>query len=159
MEAGGQTRRAGIDLSVRYELVKNWFADADLSFASPRAIGVPKAEHFLPLAPRFTSVGGITYRKEQGFNGSLRYRMMANRPANEDYSVTARGYFVADAAINYTKPKWEAGLSVQNIFNTQWKETQFDTESRLQQEPEPVSEIHFTPGTPFFARLSYTRYF
>ncbi|MER3499535.1 MAG: hypothetical protein C4308_13365, partial [Chitinophagaceae bacterium] len=50
-------------------------------------------------------------------------------------------------------------LAIQNVLNTKWKETQFDTESRLQNEPAPVSEIHFTPGTPFFARASFTVFF
>jgi TonB-dependent Receptor Plug Domain len=159
VEASGRSKRIGLDASLRYEVAKNLFADVDLSFANPRAIDVPKAESYLPLAPRFTSVGGLTYRKEQGINGSLRYRYMANRPANEDYSVTANGYFIVDAAINYSKKKWEAGISIQNILNTKWKETQFDTESKLQNESEPVSEIHFTPGTPFFARASITFFF
>ena len=159
VEAGGQTRRIGFDFSARYEVAKNFFADMDISLANPRAIGVAKADSYLPLAPRFTSVGGLTYRKEKGWNGTLRYRFMDNRPANEDNSVVAKGYFVVDAAINYTKKNWEAGLSIQNLLNTKWKETQFDTESKLQTEPAPVSEIHFTPGTPFFARLSFTVYF
>lgn len=84
---------------------------------------------------------------------------MDDRPANEDNSVIAEGYFVVDAAINYTSKKWEAGLAIQNLFNTKWKETQFDTESRLAMEPAPVSEIHFTPGTPFFARVSLAVFF
>lgn len=159
VEAGGQTRRIGFDFSARYEVAKNLFADMDISLANPRALGVAKADSYLPLAPRFTSVGGLTYRKEKGWNGSLRYRFMDNRPANEDNSVVAKGYFVVDAAINYSKKNWEAGLSIQNLLNTKWKETQFDTESKLQTEPAPVSEIHFTPGTPFFARLSFTVYF
>jgi hypothetical protein len=159
VEAGGQTRRMGADLSIRYQVLRHLFADADISIANPRAIGVEKENSYLPLAPRFTSVGGLTYRKENGWNGSLRYRYMADRPANEDNSVIAKGYFIADGAINYTKPKWEAGLSIQNLFNARWKETQFDTESRLQNEPDPVSEIHFTPGTPFFARLSFSYFF
>jgi hypothetical protein len=159
VEAGGQTRRIGFDFSARYEVAKNLFADMDISLANPRAIGVAKVDSYLPLAPRFTCVGGLTYRKEKGWNGSLRYRFMDNRPANEDNSVVAKGYFVVDAAINYTKKNWEAGLSIQNLLNSKWKETQFDTESKLQTEPAPVSEIHFTPGTPFFARLSFTVYF
>ncbi|MBS1758825.1 MAG: TonB-dependent receptor plug domain-containing protein [Bacteroidetes bacterium] len=159
VEAGGQTRRIGFDFSARYEVAKNLFADVDVSLANPRALGVDKADSYLPLAPRFTSVGGLTYRKEQGWNGSLRYRFMDNRPANEDNSVIAKGYFIVDAAINYTKKKWEAGLSIQNLLNTKWKETQFYTESQLKTETAPVSEIHFTPGTPFFARLSFTVFF
>lgn len=158
VEAGGQTQRFGLDISTRYEIIKNLYADLDLSIANPRAIGVATEESYLPLAPRFTSVGGITYRKQKGWNGSLRYRYMANRPANEDNSVVAKGYFVVDGAINYTTKKWEAGLSIQNLFNTKWKETQFDTESQLQNENTPISEIHFTPGTPFFARLNFTIY-
>lgn len=159
VEPGGQTRRYGVDLSVRYQVTKNLYADVDVSLANPRAIGVGKADSYLPLAPRFSSVGGLTYRKQYGLNGSFRYRWMGDRPANEDNSVVAKGYFVMDAAINYTKKKWEAGIAVQNLFNVKWKETQFDTESRLQNEPAPVSEIHFTPGTPFFAKASFTLFF
>ena len=127
--------------------------------ANARATAVQKFESYLPLAPAFTAVGGITYKQTSGWNGSLRYRYMANRPANEMNTLVARGYFIADAAINYTKTKWDAGLSIQNIFNSKWKETQFETESQLKNEIAPVSEIHFTAGTPFFARLSFTVYF
>jgi hypothetical protein len=159
VEPGGQSKRYGYDLSVRYEVTKNLYADVDVSLANPRAIGVDKADSYLPLAPRFSSVGGLTYRKQYGLNGSLRYRLMGDRPANEDNRVVAKGYFVTDAAINYTKKKWEVGIAIQNLFGVKWKETQFDTESRLQNEPAPVSEIHFTPGTPFFARASFTLFF
>lgn len=159
VEAGGKTRRIGFDFSVRYEAAKNLYADMDISLANPRAIGDTRDGIYLPLAPRFTSVGGLSYRKEQGWNGSLRYRFMDKRPANEDNSVVAKGYFIVDAAINYTKKKWEAGFSVQNLLNSKWKETQFDTESQLKTESTAVSEIHFTPGTPFFARLSFTVFF
>ena len=48
-------------------------------------------------------------------------------------------------------------LLIENIFNTKWNETQFETESQLQGETSSVTEIHFTPGTPFNFRtvLSY----
>jgi outer membrane receptor protein involved in Fe transport len=84
---------------------------------------------------------------------------MADRPANEDNSIVANGYFVPDLQLNYAFKKWELGLNIQNLTNTRWKETQFATESRLKDEAEPVEEIHFTPGTPFFTRLSLTRIF
>lgn len=159
VETGGRTRRMGWDLALRYEIVPKWFWDADISLANPRALGLPKAEAYLPLAPGLTSTGGISYRQNKGWNGSIRYRYMAARPANETNSVRASSYFIIDAAINYTQPKWELGLTVQNMLNSKWKETQFDTESRLQAEPAPVSEIHFTPGSPFFARLGFAYFF
>ena len=40
------------------------------------------------------------------------------------------------------------------ILNTKWKETQFDTETRLKNETAPVDEICFTPGKLFAAKLS-----
>jgi hypothetical protein len=47
---------------------------------------------------------------------------------------------------------------VENLFDTEWNETQFATESRLQNEIASVEEIHFTPGTPFFmkGKVTYT---
>lgn len=156
VEAGGKTRRFGADASIRYEVVKNLYADVDVNVSLPKALDVAKEESNIPLAPKFTSIGGLTYRKISGINGSLRYRWMGDRPANESNSAIAEGYFVVDAAVNYTQRKWEAGIAIQNVLNAKWKETQFETESRLQNEPLPVSEIHFTPGSPFFFRINFT---
>ncbi len=54
---------------------------------------------------------------------TVHYRYMANRPANETKNIVAKGYFVTDLAINYTKKRWEAGLAIQNLFDVKWKET------------------------------------
>jgi len=159
VEPSGKTTREGIDLSVRYQLAPWLFADADLNVTRPRAKGVPEGEDHIPLAPTITSIGGLSFRRQQGINGSLRYRYMGNRAANETNTVVANGYFIADAIVNYTRPGYEFGLSVENIFNTAWKEAQFDTESRLKDETDTVSEIHFTPGTPFALKVRFTKYF
>jgi outer membrane receptor protein involved in Fe transport len=159
IEPSGKSKRQGLDLSVRYQLTKTLYADVDISSAKPRAIGEMEGMNYLPLAPLFTSTGGLSLQMPNGLSGSLRYRYMANRPANEDNSIVAKGYFVGDMQVNYAKKKYNVGLSVQNLLNTKWKETQFDTESRLRNEKVPVEEIHFTPGTPFFARLSLTLFF
>lgn len=156
VEPSGRSRRVGIDVSARYQPMRWLYMDVDLALSKPRSIDSPKGEDYLPLAPLFTSVGGITLKTKPGINGSLRYRYMADRPANEDYSTTAKGYFVTDALINYTSRKYELGINIQNLFNVRWKETQFETESRLFHEATPVSEIHFTPGTPFFLKASFT---
>lgn len=154
LEPSGRSRRVGVDVSVRYQLTKTLFADLDLNTANPRALGAEAGQNYLPLAPRFTSVGGLSLKTQSGFSGSLRYRYMADRPANEDNSIIAKGYLVNDLQASYTKGKYTFGLSVQNLFDVRWKETQFATETRLRGEAENVTEICFTPGTPFFARLS-----
>ena len=156
VEPSGRSQRSGVDVSIRYQLTKLLYADVDLNTAKPRAIGVEAGQNYLPLAPTFTSTGGLSLRTQTGFSGSLRYRYIADRPANEDNSIVAKGYFVNDLQANYTKRSYTLGLSVQNLFNVRWKETQFATESRLRGEAAPITEICFTPGTPFFARLSLT---
>ncbi|MFN8431095.1 MAG: TonB-dependent receptor [Spirosomataceae bacterium] len=156
VEPSGKTQRSGVDVSVRYQIYKNLFADLDANWAKPRAIGEPEGENLIPLAVRFTSIGGITLKNESGWNGSLRYRYVADRPANEDGSVVAKGYFVSDGLVNYSWKNKSIGLSVQNIFNTKWKETQFATLSRLKNETNAVEEICFTPGTPFNARVVFS---
>lgn len=154
VEPSGQTRRMGIDLNARYELTKWLYADADFNYAHARAIGdgMVKGEDYIPLAARITSQGGLTYKGKKAFTASLRYRHMGDRAAREDNSLIAPGYTVFDATAGYRYRRFDFGVQVQNLFNTDWNETQFDTESRLRNEAASVSEIHFTPGTPFFVK-------
>jgi outer membrane receptor protein involved in Fe transport len=154
VDFNGKTRRYGFDFSGRYEPVKSLYFDVDINYAHGRAVGVEKGQNYIPLAPVWTSSAGITYTAKNGLNGSFRYRYISDRPANENYSLIAVGYFVTDAVINYTRPKYEIGLVINNVFNTRWKETQFDTITRLKGEMQPVDEVCFTPGTPFSAKLS-----
>jgi len=159
VEPTGRTRRLGVDLSLRYQY-HNWFyADMDVNYAQPVYPDEPAGQNHVPLAPVFTSVGGVKIKLQSGWGGSLRYRYMADRPANEDNSVTALGYTVVDASLHYLKPKYEFALLIENLFNTEWNEAQFDTESRLFSEPVPVSELHYTPGTPFFLKARMVWFF
>ncbi|HEX8459942.1 MAG TPA: TonB-dependent receptor, partial [Segetibacter sp.] len=159
IDFNGKTKRVGFDFSGRYQPIKNLYLDADVNYAHGRSVGSLKGEDYIPLAPVWTSTGGATFTQKNGFNGSLRYRYTGNRPGNENYSLTADGYFITDAVINYTKKKYEIGIVINNILNTRWKETQFDTETRLRNEASPVDEICFTPGTPFSVKMSVSYFF
>ncbi len=153
VEPSGRTKRLGIDCSIRYQLSNRIFADFDINYTEPRAIDEPEGENYIPLAPTLTSTGGITAQLTKSVSSGIRYRYLADRPANEDNSVIADGYTVLDGFLSFKNEKYELGLSIENIFNTEWKETQFDTETRLFNELEPVSEIHFIPGTPFCLKV------
>jgi len=153
VEPSGRTRRTGIDASLRYQFNSWLFADVDVNYARPRAIDAPKHAGYVSLAPVFTSIGGLTVKNKIGFSSSVRYRFIGDRPANEDNSVIAEGYFLLDAVASYNWKKLEFSVSMENILNRYWKEAQFDTESRLQFEPASISEIHYTPGTQRFLKL------
>ena len=96
--------------------------------------------------------GGLSLQLDNGFSGGLAYRFIKDRPANEDNSIIAEGYFITDLNLNYQFKKVSFGLAVENLFNQDWNEAQFATESRLFEEANPVEELHFTPGSPFFFR-------
>lgn len=153
VEPGGKTRRVGADLSVRWQPLKQLFADVNINLSKGRSIEDPKGKNFIPLAPPLTSTGGIHYQHNKGFNASLRYRYLKNRPANEDNSIVAKGYMVTDASLSYAVQKLDIGIVIENLFNTTWNEAQFATTSRLKNEPAEVTELHFTPGNPFFIKL------
>jgi outer membrane cobalamin receptor len=152
VEPSGKSRRLGIDILARYQVNRWLFADADFSYAKPRAIEEPKGSQYIPLAPTFTSIGGLSAKIDKKWSASLRYRYLADRAANSDYSLTAKGYFLMDFVANYSVKRFDFNLSVENVLNQKWKEAQFETTTRLQNEIDEVTEIHFTPGSPLFLK-------
>ncbi len=161
IDTSGKTRRYGIDLSARYEVLKWLYLDIDVNYAHGRYADQPAGNNYIPLAPAFTSIGGATVKVTRNLLASLRYRHMSDRPANNDNTRTALGYTVYDAVLNYRLPHYEFGMQVQNLFNVKWSEAQFDTETRLRYangtlEPHSSTDVCFTPGIPFFLKLSAT---
>lgn len=155
VETNNPTQRYGVDFSVRYQITNKLFADIDFNGNRGRLVGLPEGENYIPLAPTLTSSGGLSYMQPKGINASLRYRFIDSRPANENNSVVALGYCIIDAVVAYKIPKFTFEISIQNLLNSTWNQAQFDTESRLQYETESVSELHFTPGTPFFLKAGF----
>jgi len=156
IEPSGRTKRMGADFGIRYHLNETFYIYSDANYTFARSIDEPKGQDYIPLAPDFTTAGGISFQNWHRFSGGIRYRYIKNRPANEDNSIVAKGYFVTDMNLNYDLKNFTFGIFIQNLFNTEWNETQFATESRLKNEPNPVDEIHFTPGTPFNLKAKIT---
>lgn len=154
VEPSGRSQRFGAEFGARYQF-NNWlYANFDINYTLARSIDEPDGQDFIPLAPDLTSSGGISVKNLGKFSGGINYRLIDDRPANEDNSIEAEGYFVTDLNANYNfAENWSIGLIIENLFDTEWNETQFATETRLFNEVTPVEEITFTPGTPFSARL------
>lgn len=152
VEPSGKTRRYGVDFGLRYQLTDGLYANGDINYTHARSTEEPDGENYIPLAPDLTSSAGLSFRDIHNFSGGISYRYVKDRPANEDNSIVAEGYFVTDMNLNYAIKNWTLGLIVENLFDTEWNETQFATESRLFNEPQPIEEIHFTPGIPFYLR-------
>lgn len=158
-EINGPTRRLGLDIEARAQVLDWLYADVDMTLSRGRFRELPAGENFIPLAPTLTANAGLTVRHESGVEGSIRLRNVSSRPANETNSVIALGYTVFDAAIAYSFLNYRLQLGAENLFNTKWNEAQFDTESRLQNEAVPISELHFTPGTPLNVKMKVEYHF
>lgn len=163
-EDNGSSRRIGIDFSTRIQILKWLYFDGDFNIArstfTEKLFGKQlSANYYIPLSPYITSAAGLTVKHKSGIKGSLRYRYMSDRPANEDNSVTAHGYFIMDATLGFERKRYAINLTVENLLNTKWNEAQFDTESRLLNEEAPVDELHFTPGTPVALKLGFSYFF
>ncbi len=148
-EISAETRRVGIDAELRMQLTGWLWADLDLNLADGRYIGLDSGSDYIPLAPRITSQGGLNLLHPGGLEAAIRYRYIADRPANENNTVVARGSFIAHLMFAYRIRKIKVFGQLENITNTEWNEAQFDTESRLFHEATSISELHFTPGNPF----------
>jgi outer membrane receptor protein involved in Fe transport len=158
-ENKGASRRTGIDLSFRYQFNCWLYADADLTISKNNFVDILfgkklERDFYIPLAPVITTAGGITGKLKKNAEATVRYRYMADRPANESNTITAHGYLIFDASLQYKLNHFKVGLVVENILNAKWNEAQFDTESKLPLENKAVDELHFTPGTPFSAKVS-----
>ena len=152
VEPSGKSSRRGLEGLVRWQLASDFFLDADLTYTQARATDEREGADYIPLAPQWTSTGGLSYRPESGWQAALRYRFLGDRPADETFSLTATGYTLVNCSVGYKTDRLYLGLQAENLLDTQWNEAQFATESRLMQEPDAIEEIHFTPGAPF--RLS-----
>lgn len=155
-EPSGKTKRYGIDLSLRWQLLSWLFFDADVNYSIARFIDEPKGADYVPLAPVWTSAGGLTFNHPTGWSSSLRYRYMSDRPADEINLVQALGYLIFDINLNYTYYKWTFGVAVENLLNSDWNEAQFAGDYRITQTAEPGYGLTFTPGTPFFFKTVVT---
>ena len=155
----GKTSREGIDFSARYQLTRWLFASLNINPARPRYIDSVKGHNYVELAPTLTSTAALDFRLKNGINGGISYRYLHNRAANSDYTLTARGYFITDLAVNYTQKRYEIGISIENLFNRQWDESQFEYITQLKGETTPVDQVSYTPGVPFFAKLKVAVFF
>jgi outer membrane receptor for Fe3+-dicitrate len=156
VEPSGKTERYGVEFGARYQALDWLYVYSDINYTHARSTEEPDGEDFIPLAPDLTVSGGFLVDNLGNFSGGLTYRFVDDRPANEDDSINAEGYFVTDFNLNYQRNNWTYGIVIENLFDTEWNETQFATESRLFNETNSTEEIHFTPGIPFYLRGKIT---
>jgi outer membrane receptor protein involved in Fe transport len=82
-EPAGPTRRQGIDLEARYQILPWLFADLDVSLAKAQFRQDFGNGQAVALAPPRIVTGGITARHPSGFAASVRVRHIGPRPGSQ----------------------------------------------------------------------------
>ncbi|MGH9833348.1 MAG: TonB-dependent receptor [Blastocatellia bacterium] len=105
---------------------------------------------YLDSAPYVVANAALTLTDWRGFSGSLRYRHTSNyRLDGEDPGLRAAGLDVLDLSVNKRIRPWlELNLSIDNLTDKRYFETQNFFESRIQPGDPVVARIHATPGYP-----------
>ena len=116
-EQRGPTRRWGVDVEARAEVLPWLLLDYDLTYADPRFRVTGEA---IPLAPTLLMNGGLTAYPVENLSAALRVRFLDDRAANEDRSVIARGYTLIDLLLRYRWRNIELSFDVLNLADTDW---------------------------------------
>ena len=101
VEPSGKSERYGLDVGIRYQ-VSDWlYFNTDATFTKAKSLEEVAGQDYIPLSPDLTSSGGLSFRDLGNFSGGISYRFIKDRPANEDNSIVAEGYFITDLNLNY----------------------------------------------------------
>jgi outer membrane receptor protein involved in Fe transport len=146
-EAQGPSHREGLEFGAKVRLL-DWLNFTG-NFTYTTRAEFTQTRQAIPLAPIWTARADLTARLPWGLASSFEMRYLGDRPADPDRTAIAQGYTLFNWTTRYRYRDVEAFLSIENLTNTHWRESQFFFTSRLPGEPAAgVSDIHFTPGNP-----------
>ena len=158
-EEGPASQRMGVEIT-NYVYPNKWTAvDLDLSFSRARFRDVPVGEDFVPGALNRVISAGLSINPpadvERGPFGSIRLRHFGPRPLLEDNSVKSKATSIVNGEVGYQFTN-RVRLVAEgfNLFNSKVSDIDYFFESRLQNEPDPVEDIHFHAAIPRSGRVA-----
>lgn len=147
----GATRRYGTDIGGRVQVL-DWLAlsgSVTLNSAEFRETG-----QAIPQAPTLTGRGAVTARLPMGLSASLEMLHLGARPLTQDRRINAQAWTIFNLMARYrpqSKGWWqrmEGFLSIHNLLDVSWRQTQLAYETKLATDAAPVNGLQFTPGGP-----------
>lgn len=148
IEFAGPSRTYGGELKFSVALLPNLSVNGGLTRVGNSFFRATTPRIYVDSAPHAVGNGSITLTNLRGFTGSLRYRYISNyRLDGEDASIRASGHDVVDLSVSRRfRRRIELNLTIDNLFNKRYFETQNFYESRSRPGDPIISRIHGTPG-------------
>jgi outer membrane receptor protein involved in Fe transport len=148
------TYRIGLDSELRYNPVNWFYFTTDFSYVRSRYKDSGKNMPNVPIRLMSNTIG---LREELGWRILVRGRYMGIREL--DHNEKAPYYYIFDLEGGYENDSWMVGLSLVNLFDTEWEDAVFCYTSRPVPQGEELTGIHWTPGSPLAAKFSVTAKF
>jgi len=143
-EVSAATKRRGVEIETRYEFTSWLAADLDLTFTHSALKANSGNGNGLALAPKQTWSGGLSARHPLGpgiARGGLRFYGIGDRPASDDGEIVAPGFTQLDLHLGYRIGRLDLAFDIENLLDGRFRSAQFDTVSRLRDEPAIGSQV------------------
>ncbi len=149
-EFKGPSRSYGFEVKTALRLTRRLALNGGVTKVMNAFFRCTAPRVYLDSAPYVVANAALTLTDWYGFSGSLRYRHTSNyRLDGEDPIVRAAGLDVLDLSINKRIRPWlELNLSIDNLTDKRYFETQNFFESRIRPGDPVVARIHATPEYP-----------
>jgi hypothetical protein len=157
-EFKGPSRSYGFEAKTSARLMRYLTVNAGITQVSNAFYRGTFPRVYVDSAPHTVANGGLTFSGYRGFNASLGYRHTSNyRLDGEDASIRASGLDVMDFSMSKRIKSWvDFNLSIDNLTNKHYFETQNYFESRLRPGDPVIARIHGTSGYPFGLTVGLT---
>jgi hypothetical protein len=157
-EFKGRSRSYGYEVKTSAKLMRYLTFNGGLTQVSNAFYRGTFPRAYIDSAPHTVGNAGLTFNGYRGFTGSFEYRHIGNyRLDGEDASIRAAGLDVLDFSMSKRLRSWvDLNLSVDNLTNKRYFETQNYFESRLRPGDPIINRIHGTPGYPIGLTIGLT---
>ncbi|HKQ51624.1 MAG TPA: TonB-dependent receptor, partial [Pyrinomonadaceae bacterium] len=161
IEFAGPSRAYGYEVKASVQLTRFLSAEGGVTQVLNAFYRGTRPRVYVDSAPHTVANASLTLAGWRGFSGSLRYRHTSNyRLDGEDATIRASGLDVLELSLTKRLRRWlDFNLSVDNLTNKRYYETQNYFASRLRPGDPIVSRIHATPGYPFSMTAGLTFHF
>jgi outer membrane receptor protein involved in Fe transport len=158
IEFKGPSRASGFELKSSVQLTRFLSFNGGLTKVMNAFYRGTFPRVYVDSAPHVVSDAGLTLSNWRGFSGSLRMRYTNSyRLDGGDRNIQATGLTVLDLSVSKRVRSWvDFNLSIDNLTDKRYFETQNYFESRLRPGDPVVARIHATPGYPLTVSAGLT---
>jgi outer membrane receptor protein involved in Fe transport len=158
IEFKGPSRAYGYEAKASVELTRHLSLNGGLTKIANAFYRGGDHRVYVDSAPHFVANAALTLAGWHGWSGALRMRAINHyRLDGEDASILATGHTVLDLGLSRRIRRGvELNLSLDNLTNRDYYETQNYFESRVSPMAPIVARIHGTPGYPLTAVVGLT---